>query len=687
MRLEDFLHRLEGVHKSGEQYIAKCPAHEDQKASLSIASGKDGRILLKCHAGCEVKDICARMGINTMDLFPEEQKANSPVVATYDYTDENGKLLAQKLRRADKTFIWRRPSPNGWYYNRQGVTQTLYHMEEIKGSETIFIVEGEKDADTLKRIGKTAVSPPDGAGGKWKDSFTEILAGKDIIIIQDNDKPGKTFANETANLLTGKAKSVKILDLTRIWDKLPEHGDTTDILEHFGSSEGFKAIKELAAKTDIFTAGDTKDIDGLHISIEVVQKVLDILGITVRYNVMAKENEIKGMPEYYSDMNAVNTLPVYLYDYLRACGVKGVRKEIITDYLNCIADMNHFNPVEDYLKDGTWDKKDRLTEIYRILNVSEEKYQTYIRKWLIQCVALALNSEKKPIGAEGVLVLQGEQGIAKTSFFRILSPYPRWFIEGAILDMSNRDTLIKALSGWITELGELDSTLKREQSILKAFITQPEDKIRQPYARNPVRNARRTSFCGTVNPKDYLRDETGSRRFWTIPIENIDKKALFSLSSDFIHQLWLQIYQMYLENKSGFRLTEKEMETLQKDNFEFDIPLPFEEEIRGILDYSLPVEQWEWWRACDLVSKIPGYPSARQIGKCIAKISSELWGQCIEKGVLQKCPSNRRHKRKIHGSWEFYIPLQHYGNQIGHMGNQKGIENLIHHPQQNATAT
>lgn len=660
MQLEEFLQRLEGVQKSGGQYIAKCPAHEDKKASLSIASGKDGRILLKCHAGCNVKDICEKMNISEKDLFPEEQKTNSPVVATYDYKDESGKLLAQKLRRADKSFIWRRPTPNGWKYNRQGVTPTLYHTEEIKGSETIYLVEGEKDADNLKKLKIVAVSPPDGAGSKWKNSFTKALKGKNVIIISDNDEPGRKFANETAITLTGEAASVKLLDLTQIWDELPEHGDTTDILEHFGSSDGFKAIKELAVKTDIFTAGDTKDIDGLHISIEVVQKVLDILGITVRYNVMAKENEIKGMPEYYSDMNAVNTLPVYLYDYLRACGVKGVRKEIITDYLNCIADMNHFNPVEDYLKDGTWDKKDRLTEIYRILNVSEEKYQTYIRKWLIQCVALALNSEKKPIGAEGVLVLQGEQGTAKTSFFRILSPYPRWFIEGAILDMSNRDTLIKALSGWITELGELDSTLKREQSILKAFITQPEDKIRQPYARNPVRNARRTSFCGTVNPKDYLRDETGSRRFWTIPLESIDKKVLFSLSSDFIHQLWLQVYQMYLENKNGFRLTEKEMEVLQQDNLEFDIPLPFEDEIRGILDFSLPFEQWEWWRSCHLIGKIPGDPTARQIGKVFSKITNEMLKKYKLNGGDGKMPKYYKLCRKYNGINEFYVPLKRF---------------------------
>ena len=76
----------------------------------------------------------------------------------------------------------------------------------------------------------------------------------------------------------------------------------------------------------------------------------------------------------------------------------------------------------------------------------------------------------------------------------------------------------------LCELGELDSTLKREQSSLKAFITQPLDTIRMPYAEKATKTPRRTSFCGTVNPQDYLRDETGSRRFWTIPVTKLINK-------------------------------------------------------------------------------------------------------------------------------------------------------------------
>lgn len=386
------------------------------------------------------------------------------------------------------------------------------------------------------------------------------------------------------------------------------------------------------------------------VTISGVAKSLEELGVTLRYNQLTKEAEVTGLPSCYSNENAANVLPVYLMDYMRGCGYEGVNQQTVDDCLSCIADRNRFNPVAEYLEGGTWDGQDRFPAIYDILGVTAENYQTYIRKWFMQCVALGLNSEDKPIGADGVLVLQGEQGLAKTSFFRIMSPFPRWFVEGAVIDMRDKDTLINSLGGWITELGELDSTIKKEQMSLKAFVTRPEDRIRAPYARTPTRAARRTSFCGTVNPEDYLRDETGSRRFWTIHVENIDKRALFSMPRGFVDQVWYQTYRMYQLNPNGFRLTDEEIKALQKDNQEFKTPLPYELDIRAMLDFSLPVEHWEWWRATDLQDRLPGGAESRSVGKALAKIAREFNGRSVYKDNFRRMSSGP----------EYLIPVQHY---------------------------
>lgn len=401
------------------------------------------------------------------------------------------------------------------------------------------------------------------------------------------------------------------------------------------------------------------------LSTPVVREALSDLGITVRYNLLLKELDVQGMPESCSRMNAAELLPVLLRDYLQAKKVTYTNINAITDSLKYIADENRFNPVEDYLTAGQWDGSDRLPELYRILGVSDPMELTLIRKWLIQCVALGLNTEEDPIGAEGVLVLQGPQGAAKTAFFRVLAPFPRWFVEGASIDMRDKDSLIRALGGWITELGELDGTLKREQMSLKAFITNTSDSIRAPYGRTAVRAPRRTSFCGTVNPGNYLRDETGARRFWTIHTPCIDKVALFQLPKAFTNQLWYQVYDLYLTNRNGFRLTETELATVLNRNRVHEVPLPYELEIRELLTPDLPVEKWEWWSAAEVKKwLLREQGQARQIGRAMAKIAEEL-----------KPTDSPKYKRFVHGSPQYLLPIPRLGD-IRVIQGEKEIESI-----------
>lgn len=254
MTVEDFLPRLEGVKQvSPNQWIALCPAHNDKKQSLSISRGADGRILLHCHAGCIVPGILDAMGLKEPDLFQKEtrgtpckpQQARPKVVARYNYTDAQGRFLFQKTRDENKGFSWSHKENGRWTKGRGG-EPVLYNLPAVAGAKCLYIVEGEKDVETLKALHIPAVCGADGAGaGKWKPQYTEALKGKPGGRYQDNDDIGKAFAAETANALHGAAASVRMLDLTTIWPGLPEHGDTTDLVEHFGK-EGIDKIQQLA---------------------------------------------------------------------------------------------------------------------------------------------------------------------------------------------------------------------------------------------------------------------------------------------------------------------------------------------------------------------------------------------------------------------------------------------------------
>lgn len=245
MNLQEVLSHFDGVKRRNEnEYMVRCPCHDDKKQSLCIGSGEKG-VVLKCQAGCDTRVILDRVGLKPADLFFEKKQDNRPqIVATYQYP--NG---VQKLRRSDKSFAWRRPDgKGGWIYNRKGVPHSLYIAGEL--SEDVAIVEGEKDADNLHKLGWTAVSGEDGAGpGKWRSEYTEQLRGFPVVIFQDNDDVGRAYAQEVAAALSSVAKSVHLLDLSKIWPEIPEHGDVSDLIARFGEEQASDMIAELLRKT------------------------------------------------------------------------------------------------------------------------------------------------------------------------------------------------------------------------------------------------------------------------------------------------------------------------------------------------------------------------------------------------------------------------------------------------------
>ena len=247
--LQNVLSRLRGVRKAGKGWKALCPAHDDHKPSLKIDEGQDGRVLLKCFAGCDTKDILAAIGLTMRDLYPEpEQKRGQEgpgkIIATYGYKDADGRLLFQVCRTVDKRFFQRRPDgKGGWINGLGGILPVLYRLPEVlqalKQGETIFVPEGEKDVDNLVRLGLAATCNPMGAG-KWWDHYSNWLKGANVVILPDNDEPGRKHAQQVAQSLYGKAASVKVLELPG----LPAKGDVSDWLEAGHTKEELMRLAE-----------------------------------------------------------------------------------------------------------------------------------------------------------------------------------------------------------------------------------------------------------------------------------------------------------------------------------------------------------------------------------------------------------------------------------------------------------
>ncbi|MBB6050418.1 DUF3987 domain-containing protein [Armatimonas rosea] len=261
--LQNVLTRLERVRIQGSCHTAKCPAHDDERASLSVSEGKDGQVLLKCHAGCEWRQVVEALGLTISDLFPpREQAAPSSLpkkilTNQYDYIDESGKLLYQALRYQPKEFRQRAPDgKGGWSWSLQGVRRVPYRLpkviEQANAGKTVFIVEGEKDADALGELGLTASTNAGGAG-KWLEGFGKYLSGAHVIILPDNDEPGTKHAREVAMSCLPYAASVRIVELPG----LPVKGDVSDWLKLGGQR---KSLLDLVKASPRLTQEDMENV-------------------------------------------------------------------------------------------------------------------------------------------------------------------------------------------------------------------------------------------------------------------------------------------------------------------------------------------------------------------------------------------------------------------------------------------
>jgi putative DNA primase/helicase len=230
---------------------ARCPAHEDRKASLSISEGDDDRILLKCHAGCSTADVVARAGLQMADLFPEKGAGPSKVVATYDYTDEAGALLFQVVRMQPKDFRQRRPDgKGGWTWKLGNTRRVLYRLPELKGESLVYVVEGEADADRLRAIALTATTNAGGAE-KWREDYTrQLLAAgvKHVNVVPDNDDPGRRHAQQVAASCHAAGLTVKVVTIPGLQDK----GDVSDYLRTHQRDDPV----ELVASTPLWAPPD-----------------------------------------------------------------------------------------------------------------------------------------------------------------------------------------------------------------------------------------------------------------------------------------------------------------------------------------------------------------------------------------------------------------------------------------------
>jgi putative DNA primase/helicase len=448
-----------------------------------------------------------------------------------------------------------------------------------------------------------------------------------IVIAADNDRwtttpienPGVHYAKQAANAET------------RAYVAIPEFNDLsskpTDFndLAHIEGTDAVRDQLEAAAKLKPVTTQDASTAVAFHptmanvdwraplpeiggkgkpiSTIENFAEIMNRLGVTIRYNVISKECEILIPGEGFSIDNQANASIAWIISW---CGRFGMPIGQVGDFITYLADKNPYNPVATWIQSKPWDGNNRLLQFFdTVKSVGESSNESVrknkiamMRRWMISAVAAAFSPAG--VSAHGVLVFQGDQYLGKTKWFKQLVPAQLGVIaEGLMLKPDDKDSVKQAVSHWLVELGELDATFRKSDiAQLKSFLTRDKDVIRRAYARLESSYARRTVFFASVNPKEFLHDPTGNRRYWTIECEHINHDHGIDMQ-----QVWAQVHMLYVSGQSWF-LTPEEMQTLNDANKSFEVIDPIAERIKSGLDWDESVTLWTWKTATDILIEV-----------------------------------------------------------------------------------
>lgn len=288
------------------------------------------------------------------------------------------------------------------------------------------------------------------------------------------------------------------------------------------------------------------------------------------------------------------------------------RQDVVMGAVMLIADLFKYHVVRNYLNSLQWDGTPRLDRwLIDRLGAADTKYNAVVgRKWLIAAVARIFKPGCK---ADNVLILEGEQGLYKSTALKVLGG--EWFTD-APFRLGDKDAYIVIRGKWLVELAELDSFNKAESTGAKLFFGQYVDRYRSPYGKRAIDVPRQQLFAGTTNSDAYLKDDTGNRRYWPVKVTLIDLEGL-KVDRD---QIWAEAAHYYLQGAEWWPTSdEKEMFEEQQDE-------------RYVGDaYTSLISAWLVGRNSTTMTEILGEclkldtakwtrPEQQRVGRCMSEI-------------------------------------------------------------------
>lgn len=516
---------------------------------------------------------------STINQFNFKDSNDKPLkhIHTYVFVDQYNKPIYFEAKFKDSsnksTSRFLSINNDGNVIAKREANAVPYHFYELldglKNNKDIFIVEGAKDADTLIHFGYLATS----FKGVTEFDYS-IFKDAKVYCIPDTGVVGEKYKDDLYYNLKDFIKEFNVI----YPDGLSDLGNNKDITDYFQSGKTLADFKiSLRDKWDykksrLWRDVEVKNIKDKEIAVPKktwrnVEQILKRENVNLKYNLISKEAEATGRLSSAGDELIIDIQTMCIsYNF-------NVNKDIVCDAILKISRRNQYNPFIDYLLAYRNDNHKLIEDVFNCLILNDEGnnrdvYLKYFTKWLMDLITISQNTIEKGLKSQGVLVLQGDQGGRKSTFFQKLVSNNKWFKGESCIDTKNKDSIIQNTVYILVELSEFEGMTKGEQATLKRFFTNEIDIYRAPYGKCTEKHPRITTFCATVNPKDFLRDRTGSRRFWIIPVKKCDIESLSKIDID---MFWGAVYDLWLSGKVSNYLNENETEFLIKSNTQFNM--------------------------------------------------------------------------------------------------------------------
>ena len=389
-------------------------------------------------------------------------------------------------------------------------------QEAIDRQETIFYTEGEKDVNTLMEKGYTAVTC--GGSGDWKSDASILFQNANVIVLADNDKPGGKLASTVVKDLKGIAKSIKIIvpmpntpkaDITDYFEAGHTVEEFENLIRNVNDTESICAEVQQDQKQDVGKKravtqkskdevaggpalvfkfldcnydedGNVKSVKQLVHNFEVVMDKDSRFAGKIRLNEFAQQPYLYGSVPWENENNCrawSSHDDSALFSLIQAdYGLKS--RQDFADALKNVSMRNKFHPVRELLDSLTWDGKEHIRSLLPEYLGAEDSDYTYqvMRLWMLGAVSRAYKPGSK---FDYTIILQGSQGIGKSTFLKLMALDDSWFNDS--LDSLDSDKAVQSLTGsWIIELAELKSLARTAGGVesVKRFLTATQDKYR-----------------------------------------------------------------------------------------------------------------------------------------------------------------------------------------------------------------